>query len=70
MKISENWLRQWANPNLSAEQIGEQLTMAGLELDSLDKVAKDFSGVVVGEVIDVTQHPDAEKLRVAKVNVG
>lgn len=31
MKISENWLRQWANPNLSAEQIGEQLTMAGLE---------------------------------------
>lgn len=70
MKISENWLRQWANPNLSAEQIGEQLTMAGLELDSLDKVAKDFSGVVVGEVIDVTQHPDADKLRVAKVNVG
>lgn len=70
MKISENWLRQWANPNLTAEQIGEQLTMAGLELDDLTKVAKDFSGVVVGEVIEVTQHPDADKLRVTKVNVG
>lgn len=70
MKISENWLRQWVNPTLTAEQIGEQLTMAGLELDDLTKVAKDFSGVVVGEVLEVTQHPDADKLRVTKVNVG
>lgn len=70
MKISENWLRQWANPNLSAEQIGEQLTMAGLELDDLTKVAKDFSGVVVGEVLSVTQHPDADKLKITTVNVG
>ena len=70
MKISENWLRQWANPNLSAEQMGEQLTMAGLELDNLDKVAKDFSGIVVGEVLTVEQHPDADKLKVTTVNVG
>ena len=70
MKISENWLRQWANPNLTAEQLGEQLTMAGLELDDLTKQARDFSGVVVGEVLEVTQHPDADKLRVTKVNVG
>lgn len=70
MKISENWLRQWANPNLTAEQLGEQLTMAGLELDDLTKVAKDFSGVVVGEVLSVTQHPDADKLKITTVNVG
>lgn len=70
MKISENWLRQWANPNLSAEQIGEQLTMAGLELDDLTKVAKDFSGVVIGEVLTVEQHPDADKLKITTVNVG
>lgn len=58
MKISEKWLRQWVNPNLSAEQIGEQLTMAGLELRTdLTRVAKDFSGVVVGEVIEVTNIP-------------
>lgn len=70
MKISENWLRQWVNPTLTAEQIGEQLTMAGLELDDLTKVAKDFSGVVVGEVLTVTQHPDADKLKITTVNVG
>lgn len=70
MKISENWLRQWANPTLTASEIGEQLTMAGLELDDLTKVAKDFSGVVVGEVLTVTQHPDADKLKITTVNVG
>lgn len=70
MKISENWLRQWANPTLTASEIGEQLTMAGLELDDLTKVAKDFSGIVVGEVLTVEQHPDADKLKVTTVNVG
>lgn len=70
MKLSENWLRQWVNPNLTAEQIGEQLTMAGLELDDLTKVAKDFSGVVIGEVLTCEQHPDADKLKVTTVNVG
>ncbi len=70
MKISEQWLRKWVNPVISAEAIGEQLTMAGLELDDLTKVAKDFTGVVVGEVLEVTQHPDADRLKVTKVNVG
>ena len=70
MKVSENWLRQWVNPALSAEQIGEQLTMAGLELDDLTKVARDFSGVVVGQVLSVEPHPDADKLRVTRVDVG
>lgn len=70
MKISEQWLRKWVNPTISANAIGEQLTMAGLELDDLTKVAKDFTGVVVGEVVEVTQHPDADRLKVTKVNVG
>lgn len=70
MKISENWLRQWVNPNLNAEQIGEQLTMAGLELDELSQVAKPFGGVVVGEVLSCEPHPDADKLKVTTVNVG
>lgn len=70
MKLSEHWLRQWVNPNLSAAQIGEQLTMAGLELDGLDKVAKDFSGVVVAEVLSVAPHPDADRLKVVQVTTG
>ena len=70
MKISEQWLRQWVNPNNSSEQLAEQLTMAGLEIDDRFAVARGFSGVVVGEVISVEQHPDADKLRVTQVNIG
>lgn len=70
MKISEQWLRQWVNPNNTSEQLAEQLTMAGLEVDDRFAVARSFSGVVVGEVISVDQHPDADKLRVTQVNIG
>lgn len=70
MKISENWLRQWANPANTSDELGQQLTMAGLELDGSDTVAPEFSGVVVGEVITCEQHPDADRLRVTTVNIG
>lgn len=70
MKISENWLREWVNPALDAVQIGEQLTMAGLELDDIATIAQAFSGVVVGQVLELEPHPDADRLRVAKVDVG
>jgi phenylalanyl-tRNA synthetase beta chain len=70
MKISEQWLRQWVNPQNTSEQLAEQLTMAGLEIDDRYAVAREFSGVVVGEVISVEQHPDADKLRVTQVNIG
>ena len=70
MKISEQWLRQWVNPANSSEQLADQLTMAGLEIDDRYAVARAFSGVVVGEVISVEQHPDADKLRVTQVNIG
>jgi phenylalanyl-tRNA synthetase beta chain len=70
MKFSEQWLREWVNPTLSTEALAHQLTMAGLEVESVDAVAGDFSGVVVGEVLQVEPHPDADKLRVCQVNVG
>ncbi|PJG84089.1 phenylalanine--tRNA ligase subunit beta [Caviibacterium pharyngocola] len=70
MKFSELWVREWVNPAVSTEQLCEQITMLGLEVDGVEKVAGDFSGVVVGEVVECAQHPDADKLRVTKVNVG
>lgn len=70
MKFSEKWLREWVNPSISGEQLSEQLSMAGLEVDGMDAVAGQFSGVVVGEVFECGQHPDADKLRVTKINVG
>lgn len=70
MKFSEAWLREWVNPGITTEQLSDQITMLGLEVDAVDKIAGDFSGVVVGEVVECQQHPDADKLRVTKVNVG
>ncbi|WP_296404680.1 phenylalanine--tRNA ligase subunit beta [Psychrobacter sp.] len=70
MKISEQWLREWVNPNNDTQALADQLTMAGLEIDDIESVAADFSGVIVGEVITVEQHPDADKLRVTQVNIN
>ncbi|QPK64807.1 phenylalanine--tRNA ligase subunit beta [Methylomonas sp. LL1] len=70
MQVSEAWLRELINPPIGTEQLVEQLTMAGLEVDALQPVAAEFSGVVVGEVISTEQHPNADKLKVCQVNVG
>ncbi|MEO9302823.1 phenylalanine--tRNA ligase subunit beta [Acinetobacter pittii] len=70
MKISENWLRTWVNPAIDSETLSDQLTMLGLEVDELAPVAKPFTGVVVGEVLTVEQHPDADRLRVTTINIG
>ncbi len=70
MKISENWLRTWVNPAIDSDKLSDQLTMLGLEVDELAPAAKPFTGVVVGEVLTVEQHPDADRLRVTTVNIG
>jgi len=67
MKISESWLREWVNPQISTAELVAQLTMAGLEVDSIEPAAASFSGVIVGEILSAEQHPDAEKLRVCQV---
>ncbi|MEH8020656.1 phenylalanine--tRNA ligase subunit beta [Rheinheimera metallidurans] len=70
MKFSEAWLREWVNPAIDTNNLSEQLSMAGLEVDGIEKVAGEFTGVVVGEVVECGQHPDADKLQVTKINVG
>lgn len=70
MQISEAWLRTYVNPAINTEELVAQLTMAGLEVDSVQPAAADFSGVVVGEVLAMQQHPDADRLRICQVAVG
>lgn len=70
MKFSEKWVREWVNPAISTQELADQLSMAGLEVDGIDPVAGEFSGVVVGEVVECEQHPDADKLQVTKINIG
>ncbi len=70
MKISENWLREWVNPNWDTHTLSEELSLAGLEVDGIEAVAGECSNVVVGEVISVEKHPNADKLNVTLVDVG
>lgn len=70
MKFSEQWLREWVNPAKSTVELGHQITMAGLEVDAVEPVAGVFSGIVVGHIVACEQHPDADKLRVTKVDAG
>ena len=70
MKFSEKWLREWVNPAIDTQALSEQLSMAGLEVDGVEPAAAQFNGVVVGEVVECAQHPDADKLRITKINIG
>ena len=70
MQFPESWLREFCNPPLTTEQLAETLTMAGLEVEELKPVAPPCTNIVVGEIVDAVQHPDADRLRVCKVNVG
>lgn len=70
MILSENWLREWVNPDLDSEALAHTLTMAGLEVDAITPLADGLSGVVVAAIISAEPHPDADKLRVCSVNTG
>jgi phenylalanyl-tRNA synthetase beta chain len=67
MKITHNWLREFTYVDPSPQEVAAQLTLAGLEIEAVEAVAPAFTGVVVGEVVECTRHPDAEKLAVCRV---
>ena len=70
MLLSTDWLKEAYGIALPPELLAEQLTMAGLEVDSMERAAPEFSGVVVAQVLTLNPHPDADKLRVASVDSG
>jgi phenylalanyl-tRNA synthetase beta chain len=57
--ISEQWLREWVNPDLNTEDLAHQITMGGLEVEAVDPVAGDFKGVVVAEIISAERTSSA-----------
>jgi len=70
MQFPESWLREFCNPTLSTQQLADTLTMAGLEVEELQSVAPPFTKIVVGEIKEAVQHPNADRLRVCQVDVG
>ena len=70
MQFPESWLREFCNPPISTDELADLLTMAGLEVEEMQPVAPPFSGIVVAEILEAVQHPNADKLRVCKVDAG
>jgi phenylalanyl-tRNA synthetase beta chain len=70
MKVPYSWLREWVKVPWGAKELGKRLTMAGFELEALERAAPPFSGVVVAEILSAERHPQADKLRVCKVTTG
>ncbi|RPH64593.1 MAG: hypothetical protein EHM83_07980, partial [Burkholderiales bacterium] len=70
MRVPESWLRTFASPDWTSEEIADRLTMAGLEVEETTAAAPPFHGVVVAQVRSVARHPNADKLSVCEVDVG
>ncbi|MDF1781182.1 MAG: phenylalanine--tRNA ligase subunit beta [Alcanivoracaceae bacterium] len=70
MKLNESWLREWVNPAIGTDELVQQITMAGLEVDGVEPAAASFTGVVVAQVKSTRPHPDADKLTICEVDGG
>ena len=69
MQFSENWLRTMVNPKMTSDELSHLLTRSGLEVEEVEAVAPPFTNVVVGEVLEVVKHPNADRLNVCQVDV-
>jgi phenylalanyl-tRNA synthetase beta chain len=70
MRISYNWLKEYVDTELTVQQVSDKLTMAGLEVEGLEYLGEGIEGVVVGKILSIKAHPDADKLTVCEVDAG
>ena len=70
MQFSESWLRQYVNPSQDSDGLAHAMTMAGLEVEDQHSVAPGFTKIVIAQILSAEQHPDADRLRVCKVDAG
>ena len=70
MQFSENWLRSYVNTSLDSDALNHVMIMAGLDVDDSHPLGAHFSHVVVGEIVSIKKHPDADRLQVCDVNIG
>lgn len=70
MKASVEWLKEYANINIEPKELGDILTMTGSKVEAIEQKGNDIKNVVVGKILEIKKHPDADKLVVTKVNIG
>ena len=70
MKASIEWLKEYSDIDVDPAKLGDILTMTGSKVETIDRLGDDIKNVVVGKILEIEKHPDADKLVVTKVNVG
>ncbi len=71
MKVTVNWLKEYVDlEGLSPQELAEGLTMAGLEVEAVEPLGRELAGIVVGKILEVVQHPEADKLTLCQVDTG
>ena len=70
MKVTLSWLKEFVDTALPVQEIANALTMAGLEVESVEKIARPFSGIVIGKILSCERHPQADKLQICHVDAG
>lgn len=70
MKASVEWLEEYSDINVDTIELGDILTMTGSKVETIDRIGNDIKNVVIGKIIEIKKHPDADKLVVTKVNIG
>ncbi|HRY82083.1 MAG TPA: phenylalanine--tRNA ligase subunit beta [Candidatus Moranbacteria bacterium] len=70
MKYSYNWLRELSGTKLSSEKVAENLTMHSFELEGVEKIGGKFENIIVGKILEIRKHPNADKLQLTKIDIG
>ncbi|MFN1833739.1 phenylalanine--tRNA ligase subunit beta [Balneola sp. MJW-20] len=70
MKVSYNWLKEFVDPGLNPEELADKLTLIGLEVEEIESFGSSLDGVIVGEVLEVVPHPNADRLQLCQVDLG
>ena len=70
MKTSVEWLKEYSDINVDVNKLAERLTMTGSKVETIEQKGNNIKNVVVGKILEITKHPDADKLIVTKVDIG
>ena len=70
MKMSLEWLNEYCDIDVTAQELSDRLTMTGSKVEKIEEKGKDIKNVVIGKILEIEKHPDADKLVVTKINVG
>jgi phenylalanyl-tRNA synthetase beta chain len=70
MRVPISWLKDYIDVDIPLEELTRKLTMAGIEVSSIETIGDSWSSIFVGEVIELAPHPNADRLKLATVNFG